>query len=102
MKYAYILLLIALSGCVSNQASQPKLFEASGMASTVVSPPVVYHQDWSWNYDNNNANFTPEFDVETSTNMLDWSLQVRTTELRAQWDSPYPYQFVRVGAHWKL
>lgn len=110
MKRCVSILLLAFAGCAKPSAdlrAQSSIGTASvlvaGMSAAqpeLVSLPYIQHQSWAWSYENNNANFTPEFDVEVTTNLIDWTLQIRTLATNAEWDSPYWAQWVRVGAHW--
>jgi hypothetical protein len=101
------LILLLMTGCAATNPIMPPmptsdtkvLVNSQGMAPSVVGEPLMHH-GVTWDYDQPMPADNIAFDVEGSTDLLNWYLICTTNQPPVGWWSSAPNEFVRCGAHW--
>lgn len=100
------LALILLAGCATSRPPMPPIIQRQALISAtsadqpqVITPPS-FHRGVTWDYIGPMPYFNVGFDIESSTNLTDWTLIITTNQPPVHWDSPNPTEFIRAGAHW--
>lgn len=97
----FILLLLLCVGCAAPRSEiGDRRWETATMQNKSVILPEPFHRGVTWNYELPMPADNIAFDLESTTNLVDWRLIATTNQPPALWDSFDWTEYVRVGAHW--